>query len=132
MTELAHDQPTGYLLIALHNSMNNALSHLNTYGLLKTQYVQAQPVLQPTPDGSFIISQNRKPSSSQNTNFVISFPDPAAYALLQLWTHPYTSPYTRTSPYADNTTCTELNSISHLTREVSWTETTTNSSHTQK
>ena len=50
--ELAHDQPTGYLLIALHKGMNHTLSHLNAYGLLKTQYVQAHPVLQPTPDGS--------------------------------------------------------------------------------
>ena len=34
MNELAHDQPTRYLLIALHKGMNHALFHLNTYELL--------------------------------------------------------------------------------------------------
>jgi hypothetical protein len=52
MNELAYDQPTGYILIALHKGMNNALTHLETYGLLKTHYVKAQPTLQPTPSSS--------------------------------------------------------------------------------
>jgi hypothetical protein len=52
INELAYDQPTRYILKALHKDMINALTHLNTYGILKTHYVKAQPVLQPTPGGS--------------------------------------------------------------------------------
>jgi hypothetical protein len=62
--------------------LNKGISHLNTYGLLKTHYVHAQPTLQSAPDGSYIVSQNRKPSSKQLTIFVISLPDLVAYALL--------------------------------------------------
>ena len=69
-------------MLALHKGLNIGLSHINTYGLLKTHYVQAQPTLHPAPDGFFIVSRIRKPSSNQNTNFVISLPDPASYALL--------------------------------------------------
>ncbi len=82
MEEASPYQPTGYLLTALNKGITLALSHLNTHELLRPHYEQAQPALQSAPDGSFIISQIRKPSSSHNTNFVISLPDPATYALL--------------------------------------------------
>jgi hypothetical protein len=88
MDEEAPDQPTGYLLTILHKGITLALSHLNTHGLLRPHYEQAQHGMQSAPDGSFIISQNRKPSSSQNTNFGISLLDPVAYALFAMLDSP--------------------------------------------
>jgi len=82
MDEVTPYQPTGYLFTALNTGITLPLLHFNTHGLPRPHYEQAQHVLKSAPDGSFIISQNRKPSSSQNTNFVISLPDPEAYALL--------------------------------------------------
>ena len=107
MDEITPYQPTGYLLTVLNKGVTLALSHLNTHGLLRPHYEQAHLVLQSAPDDSFIISHNRKPSSSQNTNFVISLPDPATFAVLATLDSPIQLHLdTHITIYVDNTTYT--------------------------
>ena len=49
---------------------------------LTEAFDQALPALQAAPDGAYILSHNRKAQSNQLTNFIISLPGSAAYALL--------------------------------------------------
>ncbi len=56
---------------------------------LTITHTQPSTALQPAPDGSYVLSNAKKDSSTQNTNFVISLSDPAAYPMLATLADPF-------------------------------------------
>jgi len=75
-------QTTGYLWAALQKGLTQGVEILGSVGGLTEAFAHALPALQAAPDGAYIMSHNRKILSNQLTNFIISLPDPAAYAIL--------------------------------------------------
>ena len=72
----------GYLLHALTQGMEMAISYLTSINVITPEYLTTTPTLLPTFDGAYIISHLRKDTSSQLTIFVISLANPQAYAML--------------------------------------------------
>jgi len=49
---------------------------------LQATHYQSTILIRAAPDGAYILSHAKKVNSTQNTNFVVSIEDPAAYAIL--------------------------------------------------
>jgi hypothetical protein len=77
-----HQTTQGYLLQALTQGMEIAISDLISINIVTPEYLTTTPALLPTPDGAYIISHLRKDTSSKLTNFGISLAHPQAYAIL--------------------------------------------------
>ncbi len=78
--------PAHRLLPLKHSTLHKGLvlgpDYLSLMGQLTEAMAQLEPEIQATPDGAYIIFHNRKPFSSQHTDFIISIPHPSTYAIL--------------------------------------------------
>ncbi len=78
--------------MALYQAKTTTEAFLSSIRELTTTHTQSYTNLKRAPDGSYILSHAKKVSSSQNTNFVVSFLDPTAYAMLAILIDPIKVP----------------------------------------
>ena len=81
-------EPTSYLGEALKQALHASIAFLTSIQELQAAHSHSTILLRAAPDGAYILSYAKKDNSTQNTNFVVSIEDPAAYAMLVTQTDP--------------------------------------------
>jgi hypothetical protein len=79
---------TGYLHLALQQAKATTEAFLSSIRELKTAHTKSSTLLKQAPDGSFILTHQKKDTSTQATNYIISLADPTTYAMLATLTDP--------------------------------------------
>ncbi len=74
--------PTGYLQTTLLKGLALGIDYLSSVGQTTEVMSTLQLELQAAPDGAYLISHNKKSTSTQHTNFIISLTNPTTYAIL--------------------------------------------------
>jgi hypothetical protein len=82
MADHASDTPIGYLQQALFNGLTASKAFLTTIQRIDDNFSLATTTLQPAPDGSYIIPHQKRSSTINTTQLVVSLADPFAYAML--------------------------------------------------
>jgi hypothetical protein len=88
MAEHANDMPTGYLQRALLDGLTASLTFLTSIQRTNDNFSLATPNLRPAPDGSYIIPHQKRNTTTNTTQYVISLDDPYAYAMLATFEGP--------------------------------------------
>jgi hypothetical protein len=88
MSDTIIGHTTGYLHLALQQAKTTTDAFLSSIRELKTAHAQFQTTLKQAPDGSFILAQPKKDTSTQTTNYVISIADPVTCAMMATLTDP--------------------------------------------
>jgi hypothetical protein len=79
---------TGYLRLALQQAKTTTKAFLSSIWEFKTVHMQSFTNLKQAPDGSFILTHQKKDTSTQATNNIISLADPTTYAMMATLTGP--------------------------------------------
>jgi hypothetical protein len=79
---------TGYLHLALQQAKATTKAFLSSIRELKTAHIHTSTLLKQALDGSFILTHQKKDTSTQATNYIISLADPITYAILATLTDP--------------------------------------------
>jgi hypothetical protein len=82
MADHASDLPTGYLYQALLAGLAASNTFLTSIQRINDNFSLATPTLRPTPDGSYIIPHQKRNTTTNTTQYVVSLDDPTAYAML--------------------------------------------------
>ena len=89
-TEAVQDPrlPTGHLHLALQQAKATTEAFLSSIRELKSHHTQATTLLKRARDGSFILAHQKRDTSTQATNYIISMDDPTVHAMLATQTDP--------------------------------------------
>ncbi len=82
MVDHASNTPTGYLMHALSQGLATTKAFLTIIQRIGNNFSLPTPTLRPAPDGSYIITHQKRNSTTNNTHYIISLEDPYAYAML--------------------------------------------------
>ena len=88
INDLDDGHPTGHLHQALHQAKTTTEAFLSSIQELRTAHTQASILLKRALDGAFILAHQKRDTSTQATNYIISVADPTAYAMLATLTDP--------------------------------------------
>jgi hypothetical protein len=80
--EASCGEPTCYLREALKQALQASIAFLTSIQELQAAHSHSNILFRAAPDGAYILSHAKKDNSTQNTNFVVSIEDPAAYAMM--------------------------------------------------
>ena len=80
--EASSGEPTRYLGEALNQALQASIAFFTSLQELQAAHSHSNILLRAASDGSYILSHAKKDNSTQNTNYVVSIEDPAAYAML--------------------------------------------------
>ena len=72
----------------MKQALQASIAFLTSIQELQAAHSQSNTLLRAAPDGAYILSHAKKDISTQNTNFVVSIENPAAYAMLTTQTDP--------------------------------------------
>jgi len=78
----------GYLQLALQHAMTTAVAFLSSIAELQPIHTQSSTAFKQAPDGSYILPHQKKDTSTQITNYIISMAETTAYAMLSTLTDP--------------------------------------------
>ncbi len=88
MSDTDDGHPTGHLHLTLQQAKATTEAFLSSIRELKTDHIQASTLLKRAPDGSCILAHQKRDTSTQATNYIISVADPTVYAMLAILTDP--------------------------------------------